>query len=180
MPKEQLERHVAQYLDRRDEFLSAAEQYGSPLYVLETDVLKDRARTFLSAFAAELPDIGVYYALKSNNLPMVVRTIVEEGLGLDVSSGLELELALDCGAEEIIFSGPGKTDDELCSALAHADRVIVLMDSLGEMARLERLAACCGTTIRAGVRLMTGHARRAVIQYNEEKVVLVVDGVGQG
>ncbi|MDY7009716.1 MAG: decarboxylase [Planctomycetota bacterium] len=155
LPKEQLERHVTSYLDRRDEFLSAAEQHGSPLYVLEPAVLRDRAGTFLRAFGAELPDIGVYYAVKSNNLPLVVRTFVEEGLGLDVSSGLELQLALECGAEEIIFSGPGKTNEELRLALEHADRVIVLMDSPGEMARLERLATDCDTSIRAGVRLTT-------------------------
>ena len=155
LPKEQLDRHVAQHLDRRDEFLSAAERHGSPLYVLEPAVLRDRARALISTFAAELPDIGVYYALKSNNLPLVVRTLAEEGLGLDVSSGLELQLALECGAEEIVFSGPGKTDDELRFALDHADRVVVLMDSPGEMARLERLAARCETTIRAGMRLTT-------------------------
>ena len=155
LPKEQLDHHVAQYLNRRDEFLLAVEQHGSPLYVLEPAVLQDRARTFLLAFAEEFPDIGVFYALKSNNLPLVVQTLVKEGLGLDVSSGLELQLALECGAKEIFFSGPGKTDDELCLALNHADHVVVLMDSPSEMARLERLAAGCETTIRIGVRLAT-------------------------
>ena len=155
LTKDQLDRYVASYLDRRDEFLATAKRHGSPLYVLEPDVLRDRARTFTSAFAAELPDIGVYYALKSNNHPIVVRTLVQEGLGLDVSSGLELQLALECGADDILFSGPGKTDEELHFALDHADRVIVIMDSRSEMARLHHLAEKCEITIRAGVRLTT-------------------------
>lgn len=155
LPKEQLKRHVASYMDRRKEFTGLAEQHGSPLYVLEPAVLRDRARAFVSAFAAELPDVSVFYAVKSNSFPLVLRTLVEEGLGLDVSSGLELQIALECGAKEIVFSGPGKTDDELRLALDHADRVIVLMDSPGEMARLERLAAGCRTTIRTGLRLTT-------------------------
>ena len=107
LTKDQLDHYVASYLDSRDDFLAAAKRCGSPLYVLEPDVLRDRARTFTRAFGAKLPDIRVYYALKSNHHPVVAQTLVQEGLGLDVSSGLELQLAIDCGADDIVFSGPG-------------------------------------------------------------------------
>ena len=151
----EIERFVRRFLDRADVFLAAAREHGSPLYVLEGRVLRDRAARFTRAFQAELPAVAVYYAMKSNNHPAVARILAESGLGLDVSSGREMAVALDCPARHIVFSGPGKTDEELRLAVAHRDRVTVLMDSFGELERLERVAAEAGEPVRAGVRLTT-------------------------
>ena len=106
-------------------------------------------------FKAFLTEIRIYYAVKSNNHPAVARTFVEAGLGLDVSSGRELQLALDCGATDIVFSGPGKTMDELTLAVANHERVTVLIDSFGELERLDAVASKAKAFIRAGVRLTT-------------------------
>jgi len=100
-----------------------------------------------------LPDIRIYYAVKSNNHPAIARTFVEAGLGLDVSSGRELQLALDCGAEDIVFSGPGKTMNELSLAVASRDRITVLIDSFGELERLDSVASKANAFVRAGVRM---------------------------
>lgn len=144
---------VRSFVERRELFLSLAAKHGSPLYVLEEAVLLDRASRFVAAFRAELPDVRVYYAVKTNNCPEVARLLVRTGLGLDVSSGLELELAISAGATDIVFSGPGKTDAELAAAVRHRDRVTVLMDSFAELERLDRSAAAAGEPVRAGVRL---------------------------
>jgi diaminopimelate decarboxylase len=93
--------------------------------------------------------------LKSNSHPAVSTTLVEEGFGLDVSSGLELQTALACGAEDIIFSGPGKQPDELKLAVENSNRVTVLIDSFRELVMLEEIADHFQATIRAGVRLTT-------------------------
>ena len=151
----ELDAFVQSFLDRRDQFLDVCRRCGSPLYVLEEQVLRDRAAEFTSAFRREVPDLRVYYAVKSNNHPAVAATLVRAGLGLDVSSGLELELALSCGADDIVFSGPGKTEAELALAVANRERVTLLLDSFGELARLEAAAAGAGATMRAGVRLTT-------------------------
>lgn len=146
-----LSRFVAGFLQRRETYLRAAEG-GTPLYLIEPDLLRDRAEKFTQAFGAVLPEPRVFYAVKSNNHPAVAKTLVEAGLGLDVSSGRELELALQSGAGEIVFSGPGKTGEELALAAARRDRVTVLLDSFGELERLDRSAAGTGP-VRAGVRL---------------------------
>ncbi|MDA1088623.1 MAG: alanine racemase [Verrucomicrobia bacterium] len=152
---EELSDCVAEFLARRDFFLDTCREHGSPLYVLERDVLATRAGQFLSAFRGTLPDVRVYFAMKSNNHPLVSRTLVESGLGLDVSSGLELQAALDAGSEDIIFSGPGKVPDELALAAANADRVTVLLDSTAELGRLQAVAARMDARLRAGVRVTT-------------------------
>jgi diaminopimelate decarboxylase len=151
----ELSAFVGGFLDRREIFLQTCLRHGSPLYVIDKEALLERARQFTGAFGRMLPRFGVYYALKSNNHPEIARTLVAAGLGLDVSSGLELQIALDCEAGDIVFSGPGKTEDELIMAVENRDRTTVLTDSFGELERLERVAAAKGTHIRAGVRLTT-------------------------
>lgn len=151
----ELETFVHEQLKKRKIFTGAYKLYGSPLYLIEQQVLLDRAKQFFTAFSKRLPELQVYYAIKSNNHSMIIRTLVDVGFGLDVSSGKELEIALDCGATNIVFSGPGKTDHELLLALKNQKYVTVLMDSYSELERLNNLALHAGVSIIAGVRLTT-------------------------
>jgi len=151
---DRLKEYVVSWQDRREDFLALAERAGSPLYVFDPGALRRGAREFRDVFGGVFPRLGLFYALKSNSFPGIARLLHgEEGFGLDVSSGAELELALNCGGGQIVFSGPGKSDDELALALENRERVTVLIDSFGELRRLQCLARERGTTIRAGVRL---------------------------
>lgn len=152
---QELRHFVQSFLDRRDAFLTAIKSDGSPLYVIDSEALINKAQKFRNAFAKVLPDLRIYYALKSNSHPTIATALVKEGLGLDVSSGLELETALKCGAKDIVFSGPGKGADELALAVENSDRVTVLLDSFSELNKLERIAGRANVSIRAGVRLTT-------------------------
>jgi diaminopimelate decarboxylase len=152
---DELSRFVARCLDRRTAFLETVRKHGSPLYVVDPAALVVRARQFTRAFRRTLSDVRVFYAMKSNNLPEISAILAGEGLGLDVSSGIELATALDCGAKQIMFSGPGKSPEELKLATAHADRVTVLMDSFSELHRMEQIASEAGCVVRTGVRLTT-------------------------
>ncbi len=147
---------VSEFISRRDVFLRLNEKHNSPLYVVEPEILSERAAQFTSAFRRVFPDARIYYALKSNNCPQVVQILAGSGLGLDVSSGMELQIALDSGARDIIFSGPGKTPDELNLAVKNHDKVTVLMDSFTELDRLQETALSGGVRVRAGVRITTG------------------------
>ena len=155
LPPEELRSFVDYYLSRRDTYLQVLKKDPPPVYILETHVLKAKARQFREVFKNVLPEVSCYYAVKSNNHPEVAKTLLQSGFGLDVSSGLELQMALDLGAHDIVFSGPGKTDQELGLATLHAETVIVLIDSFGELHRLENIAASQNKKVRAGVRLTT-------------------------
>jgi diaminopimelate decarboxylase len=152
---EELIPFIEHYFSRRKAYLKQVKKHGTFLYVLEPDVLMQRAEQFKTAFRRELPDSGFYFAVKSNNHPEVARTLLKSGFGLDVSSGVELQTAIDVDAKEIVFSGPGKTTEELESAVINSSRVTVLLDSFGELHRLEKAASMAGTKVRAGVRLTT-------------------------
>ena len=150
---DRLQDFIRPYFDRREVYLNLLATHPPPLYVQESGVLRARAARLQKAFAGRLPAVDFYYAVKSNNHPHVAGVLIDAGFGLDVSSGLELEMALELGARDIVFSGPGKTMDELRLAVANADRVTVLMDSFGELARLEALTTAAQVPLRCGVRL---------------------------
>jgi len=151
----ELETLVRACLARRETFLDIARRHGSPLYVIEEQTIFNRADEFIKSFEAELPDIRVFYALKANSHPLVVEAAVKAELGLDVSSGTELRMALASGARSVVFSGPAKTEDELSLAVRNSERVTVLLDSPVELDRLELRAGRENVTVRAGVRLAT-------------------------
>ncbi|MCM2283481.1 MAG: decarboxylase [Desulfobacula sp.] len=157
LEKERLHRFVAAYFKDRERYLSLLKNHGSPLWVLDPSVLKDRARRFSEAFNACFDKTSYYFAMKSNNRPEVSAALLESGFGLDVSSGIELKTALNLKAEKIIFSGPGKTQEELSLALQHRDRVTLLLDSFGELDRLSALVSGSDQTspVRVGIRLTT-------------------------
>ena len=148
LPPEVLERFVASYFSQRERFLAAP----SPAYLLDGQALRARALAFRRTFQELRHPCSFYFAVKSNNTPRVAAILLEEGFGLDVSGAPELEGALALGARDIIFSGPGKTAEELRLAAAHPE-VTVLLDSFGELERLEGEAAARGRVVRAGVRL---------------------------
>jgi diaminopimelate decarboxylase len=150
---DRLKAFVSSFFERRETYLQVLAKHPAPLYLQESAILRARATRMKKAFQPLLPDVAFYFAVKSNNHPHVAAILIDEGFGLDVSSGLELEMALNLGAPDIVFSGPGKTVDELRLAVSHADRVVILMDSFGELERLAALTAEMATTVRCGVRL---------------------------
>ncbi len=130
-----------------------AAQTGTPVYVVDEDDLRARARDFATAFA----DWDVYYAGKSFICTAVARWVAEEGLGVDVCTGGELAVALRAGVEpaRIGLHGNNKSTAEIRAALeAGIGRIIV--DSFDEIGRLSSLAAELGVRPRVLIRVTTG------------------------
>jgi diaminopimelate decarboxylase len=147
--------YVSSFLEQRELFLDFSVRHDTPVYLFDESVLLQRAEQFTTAFSKEIPGLRSFFAMKSNNHPAVAKSLVKFGLGLDVSSGLELETALGAGCQHILFSGPGKTEAELDLAVANAKTVTVLIDSFAELDRLERVSRLRNVVVRAGVRLTT-------------------------
>jgi diaminopimelate decarboxylase len=150
-----LKAYVTRYFDWAKQNGSILEKQAPPFYLLDTLVLKQRAQIFQAAFSSVFKDTGFYFAVKSNSHPDVAKTLLGCGFGLDVSSGVELKMALGSGAKNIVFSGPGKTIGELALAVENHESVTVLLDSFSELEKLETVAAEKNVMISAGVRLTT-------------------------
>ena len=96
-----------------------AEAVGTPVYVYSRATLTRHARVFRDALTGVLPQVHIAFAVKSNPNLAVLKLLAREGYGADVVSGGELERALAAGmaAEDIVFSGVGKTRAELAQGL---------------------------------------------------------------
>jgi diaminopimelate decarboxylase len=116
-----------------------AEQHGTPLYVYSAAVIRDRYRLFDRAFSQIRHT--VCYSVKANSNLSILRLLAQMGAGFDIVSGGELERvrAADRRAlKKIVFSGVGKTRDELKLALQAG----ILLFNVESESELELLAEC--------------------------------------
>jgi diaminopimelate decarboxylase len=148
--------HIAHhYFEKKDRIIELTNNHKTPFYILDLEELHLAIDDFTSAFAKYLPSIKTYYAVKTNYHHRILQEIAKQKLGFDVSSSRELKLALEAGGTDILFTGPGKTVADLELALKHADKVVVNIDSFGELQRLGELADKKKIKIKAGVRIFT-------------------------
>ncbi|MFB6677448.1 diaminopimelate decarboxylase [Streptomyces sp. NPDC056390] len=136
------------------ELPDVAEQFGTPVHVLDETDVRERCRAYRSAF----PGADVLYAAKAFLCRAMVHWVHEEGLGLDVCSAGELELAVIAGLppERIVFHGNAKSPEDLRAALRHrVGRIVV--DSTSEIARLAAYVPQ-GTRQRVMARVVPGVA----------------------
>ncbi|AZQ33317.1 diaminopimelate decarboxylase [Streptomyces cyaneochromogenes] len=110
-----------------------ADRFGTPVYVIDEDEVRERCRTYRHVF----PDADILYAAKAFLCRAMVHWVDEEGLGLDVCSAGELELAVTTGfpPEKIVLHGNAKSPRDLDTALRLGVGRIVI-DSPSEIARL--------------------------------------------
>ena len=122
--------------------LELAEEYGTPVYILDEATLRARCRSFLQEFQQRYSATTVDYAAKAYINPALARIFQEEGLGLDVVSGGELAIAQSVGfpLEKVTFHGNNKSREELAQAVEHGVG-IVAVDSFYELDLLDRIAA---------------------------------------
>src|ERR1700674_4490403 len=99
------------------DLIRLADRVGTPFYCYSTATLERHYKVFAQAFA-DAPAL-VCYALKANSNQAVVATLARLGAGADIVSGGELKRALAAGVPpgKIVFSGVGKTRDEISAAL---------------------------------------------------------------
>ncbi len=129
-----------------------ADGAGTPAYVYNADVIRLRYRALNDALSPVPHRIA--YAVKANSNLAVLRILRDLGAGADIVSGGELARALAAGfePERIVFSGVGKTDEELTAAV-EAGIGHVHVESTAELAALGRIVARLGRPLRVGIRV---------------------------
>jgi diaminopimelate decarboxylase len=129
-----------------------AERYGTPCYVYSRAALTEACRAFDTAFGGR--DHLVCYAVKANSTLSVLNLLARLGIGFDIVSGGELQRVLAAGGDprKVVFSGVGKTAEEMRQALA-AGILCFNVESGSELARLESVAARAGKTASVSLRV---------------------------
>jgi len=129
-----------------------ARSVGTPFYVYSTATLERHFKVFEEALAG-LPHL-ICYAMKANSNLAVLRIMARLGAGMDVVSIGEYRRARAAGVpgEKIVFSGVGKTADEMTYALEHGIRQFNV-ESLPELERLSAVATALGKVAPITVRV---------------------------
>ncbi len=129
-----------------------AEQYGTPAYVYSRATLERHWRAFDEAFAGQ-PHL-VCYAVKANSNLAVLNVLARLGSGFDIVSAGELARVLAAGgrADRTVFSGVGKTADEIAYALEQNIRCFNV-ESIAELERINQVAGDLGKVAPVSIRV---------------------------
>jgi diaminopimelate decarboxylase len=129
-----------------------ATRVGTPCYVYSLATLRRHYQVFDEAFAA-VPHL-VCFSVKANSNLAVLRTFARAGSGFDIVSGGELFRALRAGGDpgKIVFSGVGKTRDEIVAAL-RAGILMFNVESPGEIDAINAAAGAVGVKARVALRV---------------------------
>lgn len=134
-----------------------AEEFGTPLYVVSEDYVRERCGELRSTFTEKYPNTRAVFASKAFQTLDMCRIIKSEGLGMDVVSGGELYTALKAGIEgkDLVFHGNSKTERELREAL-DADVGDIVVDNMSELKLLDELAGAAGKKAHILIRVTPG------------------------
>ena len=129
-----------------------ATRVGTPCYIYSLATLRRHYKVFDEAFAS-IPHV-VCFSVKANSNLAVLRTFAREGSGFDIVSGGELFRVLRAGGDpsNVVFSGVGKTRDEIVSAL-RAGILMFNVESPGELDTINAAAGGVGVKARVALRV---------------------------
>jgi len=125
---------------------------GTSLYVYSGATIRERFRAIHEPFG-EYPH-ALHYALKANSTFSLLTLLRSLGAAADANSIWEIDVARRAGftPRDIVFTGVGKSGDELSRAVPLGLKAINV-ESAGELARIEAIAAAFGTPARVAIRI---------------------------
>ncbi len=135
-----------------------AATYGTPLYVLDADVVRAKCRTYVEAMRAYLPAGSMpLYAGKALCFRGIYPLVESEGMGADVVSAGEMTTALSTGfpADKLYFHGSNKSDAEIAYGVEQGVGHFVV-DNADELQALSREATARGITQKVLLRITVG------------------------
>jgi len=129
-----------------------AEEFGTPLYVYDAEVIRRRYERLVTAFAGV--ELLIAYSVKANGSLGILDVLHQLGSGADIVSGGELFRSRRVGipADKIVFAGVGKTDGEIRDGLTERIRAFHV-ESRGELERIDRIATEMRVRAPIGLRV---------------------------
>ncbi len=138
--------------------LELAKQYGTPLYLMDEDRIRERCRTYVNAMESALGDKGhVLYASKAASYKRIYEIMREERMGVDVVSGGEIFTAVKAGfpMEKAFFHSNNKTDADIAYAMENGVGYFVV-DNSEELYAIQRIGAQLGKQQSVLLRITPG------------------------
>ncbi len=131
-----------------------AARFGTPLYVVSSRMLEKSVAAFRQAFEDQDLRTSIFFSYKTNPVPEVLRRLAALGIGAEVISEAELELALrlGLGGERIIVNGSNKTASFLRLSVRQG-AALITVQTAAELAMLNRISSDLGLPANAGLRI---------------------------
>ncbi len=135
------------------DMVELAEKYGTPMYVLFEDIIRENFIKYQQSLEKEYKDHLICYAVKANTSYYVLNLLAQLGAGADVASEYELELALKAGipAEKIRANGNCKSDTYLEECIKK--RILINVDPEEELKTINTIAHESGISAKINLRL---------------------------
>ncbi len=129
-------------------YKSMAEKYGLPYYIYKSDILYNQVKELQECFE----DFTLLYSVKANPYKEVLACVAKCDIGIDAASIKEVLLAKEqgIGSDQIYYSAPGKTYQDLQEGIDHSH---IMADSLNELFLLNELCSKKGTVKDVGIRI---------------------------
>jgi len=146
LPQEQLfDTHPEASLDFEIVRQAARQKYDRPFLILDTAIVREKARRFRAA----MPRVRPHYAVKANPDRRLVKVLAQEGAGCEIASAAELDLILALGvpAAEVFYSNPMKSRQSVAYAAARGVEWFVV-DSVDELRRIHEIKADAKVYVR--------------------------------
>lgn len=152
-------------------------RFGSPLFVMEEEVLRARARLLQGAFPGDR--VRIFYAGKANPNLRIWKLMGGLGIGLDCCSPGEVFLALRAGFEpsRISFTGTALTDDEM--RYLHETGVAVNLDAISQLERYGRIAPGASIGIRINPNIGAGSHEHCTTGGSRSKLGIPIAYAGE-
>ncbi|KFI69570.1 diaminopimelate decarboxylase family protein [Bifidobacterium magnum] len=134
-------------------------QFGSPLYVIDVDDVRSRARKFVHTAATAFPNTTTHvsFAAKAFLSKEIARIVSDEGMLIDTCTLGEMKIALAAGipGRHLVLHGNNKSDEEIELAIReHFNKIVI--DEPQEPARIAAIAERLGMRARVMVRVTSG------------------------
>ena len=164
----------------REVLTDLADKYKTPLYVYDGDQILKNLLAFQAAVSSL--DSKVHFAVKANSSIAILSLLSTAGAGADIVSGGELQRAINAKIDpnDIVFSGVGKTDDELLLAM-HNRIGQINVESGAELERIAALSSThnfkCAVALRVNVDVDPGSHEKISTGQNSTKFgIPIIDG----
>lgn len=168
--------------------LDLAKRSNGPIYVYSKEIIKKKYELLRKNLPREF---DIYYAIKANPFLDVVELLCSLGTGADIASGGELEVSYRAGIRsgKIGFAGPGKTEEELRTAI-RSNIASINVESIPELLLIDRLALEFGKrqtlcvrinpqneVINSGMRMAGGAKQFGIDEENLDEFFVVLSGL---
>lgn len=121
-------------------------EHSAPFYIYDGKIISEQASLLKKTF----PDFGILFSIKANPFPPVLKKMASLGIGADAASAKEVDLALQAGMQEIYYSCPAPTKEDINHVLG---RCHIIADSFHVLSLLEEAATEQNLLFAVGLRI---------------------------